>query len=78
MIVLFFARTRDLAGVDRVQFTPAPANVGMLRTEIAGRFPKLAGLLDKCAVAVGNEFAGDDAVLQETDEVALLPPVSGG
>ncbi len=78
MIVLFFARARDLAGVDRIEITPAPANVGGLREEISRRFPSLTAFLTKCAIAVGNEFVSDDKALTESDEVALLPPVSGG
>jgi molybdopterin converting factor subunit 1 len=36
------------------------------------------GLWDSIAVAVNQEYARGDAVLREGDEVALLPPVSGG
>ncbi len=41
-------------------------------------YPRLADLMGKCAAAVGAEFAADDAPLTEGDEIALLPPVSGG
>ena len=78
MIVLFFARARDLAGVERIEITTAPTNVRLLRDEISRRLPSLTSFLTKCAIAVGNEFASDDRSLSESDEVALLPPVSGG
>ncbi len=78
MIVLFFARARDLAGVDRVELSPAPKTVGGLRDEIGRRFANLTPFLAKCAIAVGNEFADDEHALVDSDEVALLPPVSGG
>jgi molybdopterin converting factor small subunit len=34
--------------------------------------------LSSLAVAVNNEYASDDAPLHERDEIALIPPVSGG
>jgi molybdopterin converting factor small subunit len=35
-------------------------------------------MLERCAVAVDAEFARDEQALSEGQEVALLPPVSGG
>ncbi|HWE61606.1 MAG TPA: molybdenum cofactor biosynthesis protein MoaE [Chloroflexota bacterium] len=40
--------------------------------------PRLTGVWDATAVAVNGIYAGRDAVLHEGDEVAFLPPVSGG
>ena len=41
--------------------------------------PALAGLLAKSALAVNHDFAEDERVLLATgDEVAVIPPVSGG
>ncbi len=40
--------------------------------------PELAALWDKVAVAVNQQYASASEALQEHDEVALLPPVSGG
>ena len=45
---------------------------------LARRVPALAGLLAKSALAVNHDFADDAQVLQPTDEVAVIPPVSGG
>lgn len=42
------------------------------------RLPECRELLDSVAVAVNREYVSADHVLQEGDEVALLPPVSGG
>lgn len=79
MNVLFFARARDLAGLDRLAVElPAGATVAELRRHLAGRFPRLAGLLQRCAVAVDGEFADDATPIPSSAEVALLPPVSGG
>jgi molybdopterin converting factor subunit 1 len=79
MRVLFFARARDLAGVSGVEMAmPAGTTVGDLRRRLAADYPRLAGLLPDCAIAVDEELAGDDRGVSAAAEVAVLPPVSGG
>jgi len=79
MKVLLFARARDLIGADRVEVAePEPATVGELRRRLVQQYPNVAGLLEKSAFAVNDEFADDRAVIPLEAEVALLPPVSGG
>ncbi len=77
--VRLFARARDLAGADQVVVElPDGATVGDLRRALADRYPRLAELAAKSAAAVNAEFAEDGRVLAEEQEIALLPPVSGG
>ena len=77
--VRLFARARDLAGADFVAVdVPDKATVADLRKSLAHRVPALDGFLDRCAVAVNEEFADDDLAVPRDSEVALLPPVSGG
>ncbi len=77
--VLLFARARDLGGRDHVFVDlPEEAIVADLRRRLVALHPKLAGLEEKCAVAVDGEFAADNRLLSEAAEIALLPPVSGG
>jgi molybdopterin converting factor subunit 1 len=77
--VRLFARARDLAGSDVVTLDlPAGATAGQLRRRLAEAVPALARLLERSALAVDNEFAGDEVVLPDGAEIALLPPVSGG
>jgi molybdopterin synthase sulfur carrier subunit len=47
------------------------------KKELFSRYPKLLELRS-LYVAVNNEYASDDIALQEGDEIALIPPVSGG
>ncbi|HZV07955.1 MAG TPA: MoaD/ThiS family protein [Gemmataceae bacterium] len=77
--VRLFARARDLAGTDslRVELSDK-ATVADLRGRLASDYPALAGLLERSALAVENEFAADSLTLTEDSEIALLPPVSGG
>jgi molybdopterin converting factor subunit 1 len=77
--VQLFARARDLAGVSSVTLElPAHAAVADLRRLLDEKFPQLARLLERSAVAVNNEFADNSVALTSDAEVALLPPVSGG
>jgi molybdopterin converting factor subunit 1 len=77
--VRLFARARDLAGSDvlRVEL-PDGAAVAELRRRLAAEHPALAPLLERSAIAVENELAGDSLILSSEAEIALLPPVSGG
>ncbi len=77
--VRLFARARDLAGADHVAVElPAGATVADLRARLVAQYTRLAELAKRCAVAVDAEFAGDEDVLKDGAEIALLPPVSGG
>lgn len=72
LTVLAFARYRDLLGFERLEL-PAAASLGaLLEDERFAKLPKDALL------AVNQEFADRGAALKDGDEVALMPPVSGG
>lgn len=77
--VLFFARARDLTGLERLELSlPQPATVAQLKRELTSRFSPLAALLDYSAVSVNLAFATDSQVIPPGAEVAIIPPVSGG
>ncbi len=77
--VLLFAAARDLAAADRVAVElPPGATVAYVRARLAERVPALAALLARSAVAVNHDFAGDAHVIAAGDELAVIPPVSGG
>lgn len=79
MRVLLFARARELAGADAVDVVlPAAATVGDLRRRLAEQCPRMAGLVNRSAVAVNGEYGDDALTLPANAEVALVPPVSGG
>src|ERR1043166_6095918 len=58
MMVLLFARARDLIGADRIAVESA-ATVGDVRRQLVQQYPQIAGLLEKSAFAVTDEFADD-------------------
>jgi molybdopterin converting factor subunit 1 len=75
--VQLFARARDLAGAPEVAVDlPQRATVADLRRALAAGYPALKPILDRCAVAVNNDFAEESLVLPCSPEIALLPPVS--
>jgi molybdopterin synthase sulfur carrier subunit len=72
-----FGITRDLLGGKETFIEIRGTTVGHLREELNERFPELRGL-KSLFVAVNNDYAEDDVELKPTDEIALIPPVSGG
>ena len=79
LTVHLFARVRELAGADTVSVElPAAATVADLRRAVADRFPQLAGLLERSAIAVNHEFAPSSQAIEPDIEVGVIPPVSGG
>lgn len=77
--VLFFGVLKDLVGrsCDELTF-PEHAAVRDVIEHYASRIASLNGMRGSLAVSVNQEYAGQDTQLHAGDEVALLPPVSGG
>jgi molybdopterin converting factor subunit 1 len=79
MRVLFFAHLKDVTGCDTVDLAPpAPLNVDGLWIALLEQFPDLAAHRPSVRLARNCEYAAPDAMFDRGDEVALLPPVSGG
>jgi molybdopterin synthase catalytic subunit/molybdopterin converting factor small subunit len=78
--VKLFAMLKDKAGTAEVVLEERPASVKDLLVMIAGRFPALADGLScgRILVSVNQEFATPDTIVRDGDEVALMPPFSGG
>jgi len=77
--VLLFGAAADRAGTRQ---TELPVDEGSTLAEIwpllAERHPDLAPMRNTLAFAVNGEYARADAGVSDGDEVAVLPPVSGG
>ena len=74
--VRFFAMLRERAGGERLRVElPGGSTVAALRAYLRERLPELP---QGYAVAVGLSYAATERVLEDGDEVALIPPVSGG
>ena len=77
--VKFFATYRTLAGLPETALSlPAGATLSTLLARVFEAYPGLAGHRAEMLLAVNREFADPETKLRPGDEVALLPPVSGG
>lgn len=77
--VLFFGILKDLAGKPSDSLTlPENATLGDVLTYYERVIPRLKETAASLAMSVNQEYAGPATRLRQGDEVALLPPVSGG
>jgi molybdopterin converting factor subunit 1 len=77
--VKLFARLRDVAGTGEiVRDVPAGATVRSVWSELATQFPGIASYERSISTAINADYAKMDQRLADGDEVAFLPPVSGG
>jgi len=77
--VLMFGPLADVVAAPRTRLSvPAGTSVAGLLDRVGDRFPALRARLPSVAVAVNLEYVARGAVLSPGDEVALIPPVSGG
>ena len=77
--VLFFGMLKDLVGSPGEEIElPAGSSLGSVFEHYAGRYPRLRELAASIVPARNHEFAAPATLLADGDEVAFLPPVSGG
>ena len=77
--VLFFGITHDLTGCAQEQVElPEGETLEGLRRRYECRFPPLLAVAGALLFAVNQEIAGGATTLRDGDEVAFMPPVSGG
>ena len=77
--VLFFGRLRELTGLaEEAGELPEGATLAEVFERYAQRYPKLAGFRNSMVVSRNQEFAAWDTRVAAGDEIAFLPPVSGG
>lgn len=76
--ILFFGITADFAGSNSNMLNcEENITVKELKIALSTHYPKLKNI-SEFAVAVNEEYAEDDLILNENDIVAIIPPVSGG
>ena len=77
--VLFFGMLKEMAGTSSdTADVAAEASVRDVLHCLETRFPQLKPALASSALAVNQQYASPDTRLSPDDEIALLPPVSGG
>ena len=84
MTVLLFGVTKDIVGSPSLSIPTSsitgrtvPKTVGELRQFLGNSYPELNNL-SSLAIAVNNSYALDEKEINSYDEIALIPPVSGG
>jgi molybdopterin synthase sulfur carrier subunit len=75
-----FALLREQTGVDRESLQTPAQSVAVLRAELVGRGGAWSNLQDsnRIKAAVNQSLAAEDHPIQDGDEVAFFPPVTGG
>ena len=77
--VKFFAILRERAGVNEIQIDlPLHDTVAAASARIAQDVPSIAAMLPRVAFAVNQSYVPATTELHDGDELALIPPVSGG
>jgi molybdopterin converting factor subunit 1 len=77
--VRLFARLRDIAGAAELAREVAPGStIGTVWRQLALDFPALADYERSISSALNADYARMDRTVSDGDEVAFLPPVSGG
>ncbi|MFQ5586030.1 MAG: MoaD/ThiS family protein [Thermodesulfobacteriota bacterium] len=77
----FFAMLKGLVGREDVEMDiPGALTVGELKAKLVEEYPSLKDVLDSRSVlvSVNQEFGGNERKVTDGDEVAFLPPFSGG
>jgi len=77
--VKLFAMLREKAGVSTLSFDlPENSTVDTVLQRLLEAHPDISQLLAKAACALNQAYSPRSTVLQDGDELALIPPVSGG
>ena len=77
--VRLFARLRDIDGTgELMRETPAGANVAAVWSSLVTDFPELSAYEKSISCAVNADYSRFTAAVSDGDEIAFLPPVSGG
>ncbi len=79
ILVRYFASHRDITGLTEQQIQlDTGATIGALWDRLIADYPRLSGYSGRVLCAVNHEFSSLDHPLHDGDEVAFIPPVSGG
>lgn len=78
--LLMFAGCREAVGRKEleIELPETVSTVSEAMEVVLSRFPQLQGISKSAAVAVNAEYVSGDAPVADGDEIAIIPPVSGG
>ena len=78
MKILFFAHLKDATGCSQIELDCDAVDAAGLWDRLVGLHPGLERFRSSVRLAKNAEYVGADARFAKGDEVALIPPVSGG
>lgn len=73
--LLFFGNISDITGTGEMNYSDA-ADTDMLELDLINKFPQLKNFTYR--IAVNKEIISKNTILNDSDEIAFLPPFSGG
>ena len=78
LTILAFGIAKDIVGGSSITLPIGKdATVLMLKEALLSQYPRFEKLVS-LAIGVNGEYAEDDKILQQGDEIVIIPPVSGG
>ncbi|MCW9709160.1 MoaD/ThiS family protein [Fodinibius salsisoli] len=78
LTLILFGITKEIIGEHRLSYQiPSSMDVKGLKQSLQEDYPEL-GRLASLAIAVNGCYAKDDHPIKKSDEIVLIPPVSGG
>jgi len=78
MRIFFFAHLKNVTGCQEIELPCGDVDADGLWRKLTDAHPGLAPYRACVRLARNSEYVGRDAQFRDADEVALIPPVSGG
>jgi molybdopterin converting factor subunit 1 len=76
--IMLFAGIAEKLKQQQIVVDQQDITIHELRLWLTQQYPVIAGDVERAMIAVNEEFADDQTVLKTDDEIAIIPPVSGG
>lgn len=77
--LLLFAAAKEIVGANQLVIELSDGdNVAALKAAVNKKHPAIADLVARSAFSVDQKYASDETLIEDSSEVAMIPPVSGG